>query len=129
MDAPPDTSVMIEPTTEAFSGLPLLRVTGYWQGPTAAERPVRVEVRYDGATATRGDLMPATAADVPPDFVRLNFGTQLPAESPVREIAVVLVFAAGEREIARRPADALNANPPVANLGFVGRAARSEPAH
>jgi glycosyltransferase involved in cell wall biosynthesis len=104
MDAEPSTSVVVERVTESFSGMRLLRVTGYWQARAGTTTPTRVEVRYDGVTATRTELVPATAADVPPGFARFNFGTQLPEEDGTRAIAVVLVYPAGECVVEPRPA-------------------------
>lgn len=104
MDAEPTTSVAVERVTEPFSGMRLVRVGGYWQAPAGTPPPLRAEVRYDGETATRFELVAAAAADVPPGFTRLNFGTQLPEETDVRDISVVLVFASGECVVEPRPA-------------------------
>ncbi len=126
MDAEPSTSVAVERVTEPLSGMSLVRVGGYWQAPSGTLPPARAEVRYDGETATRSELIVATAADVPPGFTRLNFGTQLPVEDDTREIAVVLVFPTGEQVVATRSAESREASsiPPV-QPGFIGRVARS----
>src|SRR5262245_63652720 len=73
MDAAPDITVRVERVTEPFSGMPLLRVTGYWEGKAPAEPSSwAVEVRYDGQTANRCELVPTTAADIPPGKVRFR---------------------------------------------------------
>ena len=102
MDAEVSTSIAVERVTEPFSGMALLRVIGYWQGPESHSKPACVEVHYDDRTATRFNLVPARAADIPAGCLRFNIGTQLPVEAGVREVAVVLVYASSENEIYRR---------------------------
>src|SRR5438045_2564051 len=92
------TSIAVERSTEPFSGMPLLRVTGYVQRPVADPLPCEVSVRFDAAIATRCELTPAAADDIPRGWRRFNFGTQLPIESGVREVSVVL----DEDELYRR---------------------------
>jgi GT2 family glycosyltransferase len=104
MDAVPRTAVTVERMIEPFSGMPHVRVTGYYEAAATVAPPTRVEVRYDGVTATRGEMTPATAADVPSGSTRFNFGTQLPLEPGVEDIAVVLVVAGREELIASRSA-------------------------
>jgi len=124
MDAEPSTSVAVERVTEPFSGMRLVRVTGYWQAATPT--PIRVEVRLDGETVTGCEPVPATAADVPVGQSRVNFGTQFPEETDASTIAVVMVFAAGEQVIASQPVASLDT--PAGQTqqpGFLGRVVRS----
>lgn len=126
MDADARTPIAVERTTEPFSGIPLLRVTGYWQAPAADTPPHAVEVRYDGQTATRCGLTPARAADIPPGHVRLNIGTQLPVEPGVREVAVVLISPDGETLLYRRPLSDVGSEPPAGpSPGFIARTLHS----
>ncbi|HEX4607863.1 MAG TPA: glycosyltransferase [Urbifossiella sp.] len=125
MDAEPSTAADIERVTEPFSGMSLIRVSGYWQAPPVTAPPTRVEVRYDGATATHTELI-VTTAGVPPGFKRYGFGTQLPEETGTREITVVLIFPTGEQTIDARPAASIGAtSAPPPQSGFLGRAAKS----
>jgi glycosyltransferase involved in cell wall biosynthesis/GT2 family glycosyltransferase len=124
MDAEPSSSVAVERVTEPFSGMRLVRVTGYWQA--ASTPPVCVEVRLDGETVTRCEPVPTTAADVPAGCFRFNFGTQFPEEPDARTIAVALVSAAGERVIASRPVASLDAPAEQTRQpGFLGRVVKS----
>jgi glycosyltransferase involved in cell wall biosynthesis/GT2 family glycosyltransferase len=119
MDADEHTPIAVERVTEPLSGMPLFRVTGYWQAPADRPPPIAVEVRYDGQTATRFALTSAQADDIPPGHVRFNIGTQLPVEPSVREVTVVLITADGER--------VLEAGSPALPqpLGFAGRVVRA----
>ncbi|MDB5314041.1 MAG: glycosyl transferase group 1 [Gemmataceae bacterium] len=118
--------ITIERVTEPFSGMALLRVTGFWQAPAARTPPLAVEVRYDDQTVTRCPLSPAHAADVPPGHFRFNIGTQLPVEPGVRDVAVVLVEAAGETVLYRRSLDSVGQELPVSPApGVIGRGLRS----
>ncbi len=124
MDAEPSTFVAVERVTEPFSGMRLVRVTGYWQAATAP--PVRVEVRLDGETVTRCELIPAATADVPAGWRRFNFGTQFPDEPAARTLAVVLVVTSGEEVIDSRPVATLDAPPDATRPpGFFSRVMRS----
>src|SRR5438876_243770 len=102
MDADEYIPLTIERVTEPFSGMTLLRVSGFWQGPATSRLPLSVEVRYDGNTANCCPLAPGQAPGIPPGHIRFNIGTQLPLEAGVREVAVVLVAADGERVLYRR---------------------------
>src|SRR5262249_54438033 len=113
MDAAPDITVRVERVTEPFSGMPLLRVTGYWEGKAPAEPSSwAVEVRYDGQTANRCELVPTTAADIPPGKVRFNFGTQFPVEPSAREVEVVLTTGT-PRLLFKGPLAAVGSAPPA----------------
>jgi glycosyltransferase involved in cell wall biosynthesis/GT2 family glycosyltransferase len=126
MDAEPSSSVTVERVTEPFSGMRLVRVSGYWQAATGTAPPTHIDVRYDGATATRTEPIPATAPDVPLGWTRFNFGTQLPEEGGTHDIHVVAVFPSGEQTIAARSTASLDTPPaPSARLGFLGRTARA----
>src|SRR5262245_4228907 len=150
MDAAPDITVRVEQVTEPFSGMPLVRVTGYWEGEAPAEPPTTqrgspggspsqrhregeapaeppswaVEVRYDGEPANRCELVPATAADIPPGKVRFNFGTQLPVEPTAREIEVVLL-AGAHRLLFKGPLAEIGSDPPAPTASFLSRTLRS----
>lgn len=126
MDAEPSTSVAVERVTEPFSGMRLIRATGYWQASAVTVPPDRVEVRLDGETVTRCELAPASGADVPAASRRLNFGTQFPEEPDARTLTVVIVFATGEAVISDRPVASLDTPPsqPV-QRGFLYRVAAS----
>lgn len=124
MDAEPSTSVAVERVTEPFSGMRLVRVTGYWQAATAP--PDRVEIRLNGETVTRCELVPIVAADVPAGSHRLNFGTQFPEEPDARTVAVVMVFATGEVVISTRAVASLDTPAEQQRLpGFLGRVVAS----
>ena len=126
MDAEVSTSIAVERVTESFSGMALLRVTGYWQGPESYSTPGCVEVHYDDRTATRFNLVPARAADIPAGCIRFNIGTQLPVEPDVREVAVVLVYASDDKEIYRREwKDVGVESATTPPSGFLGRTLRS----
>jgi O-antigen biosynthesis protein len=102
MDAETRTTIAVEHIIEPFSGLALLRATGYWQGPASSSPPRAAEVRFDGVAAIRFELAASSGIDVPPGHVRLNIGTQLPVEVGVREVAVVLLHDSGETNVYRR---------------------------
>jgi glycosyltransferase involved in cell wall biosynthesis/GT2 family glycosyltransferase len=127
MDAAPDITVRVERVTEPFSGMPLVRVIGWWDAPadTTLSR-LAVEVRYDGETANRCDLVPAPSGDVPPGMVRFNFGTQLPEEVGRTSLDVILT---GETEwvIYRRPLNEIGteSSPSAPRGGFLKRTLRS----
>ena len=123
--APPaGPTVRVERDVEPFSGLPLVRVTGFWDLPTGIEPRATVEVRYDGATANAGEFV--RAAGAASGFVRFNYGTQLPLEPTAAEVRVVLVEPAGERVLDVRPLADVGREPPVAPPpGFVHRMLRS----
>ncbi|QDU20718.1 glycosyltransferase [Urbifossiella limnaea] len=119
MDAEPSTSVAVERVTEPFSGMRLVRVTGYWQGATAP--PTHFDVRLDGETVTRCEPVPVTVGGQ----ARVNFGTQFPEESAVT-LAVVAVFAAGEHVLASRPVASLDTVADTPHQpGFLGRVLKS----
>jgi glycosyltransferase involved in cell wall biosynthesis/GT2 family glycosyltransferase len=123
MDAdPPTTAVTLTRATEPFSGMALVRVSGYWQAPAGRTPPAAVEVWYDLGVAIRDRLTPSAAADIPPGHVRHDFGTQLPVESGVREIAVVLVGPAGPQLVYRGPLAAVGAETPPPRAGLLTRA-------
>ena len=113
-------TVRIERVTEPFSEMPLLRVTGWWQGDPAAAPHDTIEVRYDGVTATRCGFIPAEADDIPPGQIRLNFGTQLPVE-PAHTVTVCL----GERILYEQAPAAVGTESPVEPAGFLSRALQS----
>src|SRR5262249_7427772 len=120
------TDIRTERVTEPFSGMPLLRVTGYWQGPRDRTPPFAVEVCYDEQVATRCGLTPADAADVPARQVRLDFGTQLPVEPDVRAVRVRLHRESGVSILLRRELDQIGrAAPARPGPGLVGRAVQS----
>jgi glycosyltransferase involved in cell wall biosynthesis/GT2 family glycosyltransferase len=125
MDAEPRTAIAVERTLEPLSGLPLVRVTGYWEAPDATAPPAAFEVRYDGQAATRGRLVQVQAADVPAGWRRFNIGTQLPVEDGVRELAVVLLLDSSERLLYRRPWSEVGIEPPEQQPGFAQRVLRS----
>jgi glycosyltransferase involved in cell wall biosynthesis/GT2 family glycosyltransferase len=126
MDADEHTTVRVERITEPLSGLPLLRVTGYWEAPVGQDAPLAVEVYYDLQVATRTRFAPAADVDVPQGFVRLNYGTQLPLEPAVQEVAIVLVTASGETVLFQRPlAEVGRAEPAPAPPGLASRVFRS----
>ncbi|MFO0798922.1 MAG: glycosyltransferase [Gemmataceae bacterium] len=119
MDAEPSTSVAVERVTEPFSGMRLVRVTGYWQGASAP--PTHFDVRLDGETVTRCEPVAVTVGGQ----ARVNFGTQFPEEH-AGTLAVVAVFPTGEHALASRPVASLDT---VADTprqpGFLGRVLRS----
>lgn len=121
MDAEPVIVIRAARVTEPFSGMPLLRVTGYWQAPKACPPPRVVEVRYDDQTATRADLAPATAADIPPGHHRFNIGTQLPVEPGVTTVSVCL----DSGECYRIALAAIGHERPAPQPGFLRRALRA----
>jgi glycosyltransferase involved in cell wall biosynthesis len=126
MDADEHTTVRVERINEPLSGMPLLRVTGYWQAPAGQAAPLAVEVYYDLQVATRTHFTPAADVDVPQGFVRLNYGTQLPLEPAVQEVAIVLVTASGETVLFQRPlAEVGREEPSSAPPGLTSRAVRS----
>ncbi|MBX9584381.1 MAG: hypothetical protein K2X87_29120, partial [Gemmataceae bacterium] len=119
MDAdPPTTAVTLSRAIDPFSGMALVRVSGYWQAPAGRTTPAAVEVWYDLGVAIRDRLTPSAAPDVPPGHVRHDFGTQLPVEAGVQEIAVVLVGPAGPQLVYRGPLATVGAEalPPRAGL-------------
>jgi glycosyltransferase involved in cell wall biosynthesis/GT2 family glycosyltransferase len=123
MDA--ETTIAVARTTEPLSGMAILRVTGYWQAPRDMPPPIAVEVRYGGQVAIRADLVSAEADDVPAGCRRFNIGTQLPEESGVGDVSVVLIHAAGEQLVYLRPWDEVGAEAPPPAPGFLQRVARS----
>jgi len=125
MDAEPRTTIHVERIVEPLSGLPLLRVTGIWEAPIAVAPPACVAVRHDGETATRCRLVPAEAEDIPEGWHRFNIGTQLPIEHGVREVAVALIVATGERLLYRRPWSEVGIETPLAAPGFLKRVLHS----
>ncbi|MFO0804828.1 MAG: glycosyltransferase [Gemmataceae bacterium] len=125
MDAEPRTAIAVERTLEPLSGLPLVRVTGYWEAPDAVVSPTGFEVRYGGQVATRGRLVPVQAADVRAGWRRFNIGTQLPVEHGIQELAVVLLFDSSERLLYRRPWGEVGVEPPALQPGFARRVLRS----
>ncbi|MBY0512472.1 MAG: glycosyltransferase, partial [Gemmataceae bacterium] len=123
--APADITVRVERATEPFSGMPLVRVAGWWDAPPGTDAArFAVEVRYDGEAANRCELVPATAADVPPGKVRFNFGTQLPEEPGRTTLEIVLV---GDvvRPLLTTPPAAIGNEPPAPRPGLVRRTLRS----
>lgn len=121
------TPITVERIVEPFSGMHLLRVTGYWQAPATRTPPLAVEVRYDGQTATRCALIPAQADDIPEGHVRFNFGTQLPSEAETQTVAVALVFSTGERLVYQRavPEIGRESAPTPPHTGVLARGLRS----
>lgn len=123
MDAEPRTTIAVERITEPLSGLPLLRVAGFWEGSTAP--PACIAVRFDGQVAIRTRLVPAEAADIPPGRRRFNIGTQLPIERDVKEVAVASVGAEGERLLYRRAWAEVGVEIPPPAAGFLRRVVNS----
>ncbi len=120
------TPITIERATEPFSGMVLLRVTGYWQAPADRTPPHHLEIQFDAATMTRCSLSPAQAVDIPPGHVRFNFGTQFPLEVNARVVQVFLVRETGatrmaQQDIAAIGLDAVATSP----TGVLGRALRA----
>jgi len=126
MDADPITSVAVERVVEPFSGMELLRVTGYWQAAAGRTPPAAVEVRYDARPATRCPFTPATAADTPRGHARFNFGTQLPVEPDVQVVSVAVVGTEGDAVVYQRSLAAVGDDAPAGRAaGVFGRAARA----
>jgi glycosyltransferase involved in cell wall biosynthesis/GT2 family glycosyltransferase len=132
MDADPiahrdeTTDIRIERVIEPFSGMRLLRVTGYWQAPCHRTVPLAIEVRYDDHAATRCGLTPAEADDVPPGQIRFDFGTQLPLEPNARVVRVGLVREAGVSMVLRRELDRIGHDEPASPVpGLLGRTVQS----
>jgi glycosyltransferase involved in cell wall biosynthesis/GT2 family glycosyltransferase len=123
--APPaGPAVRLERDVEPFSGLPLLRATGFWDWPAGAEPRAAVEVRYDGVTANACEFVRGDGAA--PGFVRFNYGTQFPLEANVSAIQVVLVEPSGERVLDSRPLAEVGREAPAAPPpGLVRRTLRS----
>jgi len=127
MNAVPDITVRVERTIEALSGMPLFRVTGYWDAPVDnAVSQHAIEVRYDGEAANRCGFVRAVADDVPAGRVRFNFGTQFPIEANRAKLEVLLI-GDGERLLfTHSVCDIGNDAPPAtARDGFVSRTLRS----
>lgn len=121
MDAEPRVDLEVERITEPLSGLPLVRVTGYWEAEAWIPPPVCIAIRYDGEIASLSPLVPAEPTDVPAGMNRFNIGTQLPVEPGVRELAVVLILANGERLLYRRAWEEVGIQTPTPSPGFFRR--------
>lgn len=118
MDADPlAITVRVERVTEPFSGLPLLRVSGFWRGEAGAEPPAAVEVWYDDQVATRCGLTPAGD--------HFDFGTQLPVEPNTAVVQVVLCRSAGDRVVYEKELAAIGTEPAPPAPGFVARTLHS----
>ena len=130
MDADPlsadDFVVYLEKVTEPYTGTMLLGLGGY--APIASE-PLRIEVRYDGETASIARM---TIVD---SESRVHFTTQLPFEPHVIRICVVACDSVGElvlrdvsaNEIRRREETIAFASNGIASqlLGIVKRGGKS----
>jgi glycosyltransferase involved in cell wall biosynthesis/GT2 family glycosyltransferase len=119
------TSIAVERTTEPFSGMPVLRVTGFRQGPIAQTMPTRVEVHYDSRVATRCELIAVADCKIPPGHERFNFGTQIPIENGIREVVVVLTDGLNSEEIYRREWHCVGVEVPLKQPSLVQRILRS----
>ncbi|MBX9622369.1 MAG: glycosyltransferase [Gemmataceae bacterium] len=119
--APPTAAVSVTRATEPFSGMPLFRVAGYWQAPAGRTPPHEVEVWYDLHVATRCGLTRSDAADIPPGYARYDFGTQLPVEPGIDEVAVVV----GAEVLYRSAAGSIADPAPPPQPSRLGRAVRS----
>ncbi len=125
MDAETRTTIAVERIIEPFSGLAILRVSGYWQAPTSRRAPDRIDVRYDERVAVHCRLAIAEAADIPLGYTRLNFGTQLPTEAGVREVSIVVIERERKVVIYRRPWSGVGIEPAVASPSFASRVLQS----
>jgi glycosyltransferase involved in cell wall biosynthesis/GT2 family glycosyltransferase len=125
MDAVGDVTLYVERIAEPHTGLPLLGVGGYCP---RAHTATRIDVRYDGETAT-------VAVPTPSDEHRSYFSTQLPIEANVRRVQVAHCRPDGETILFDEPLDSVGqrAEPDATAehgvktklLGVVGRGARS----
>jgi glycosyltransferase involved in cell wall biosynthesis len=79
--------LFIERFIEPYTAMPLLGVGGF-----CADRPLRVEVRYDGVAAT---VIAPTDAPTGSPFPH-HFSAHLPVESDVVRVTVVAVFESNE---------------------------------
>ncbi len=103
--------VRVDRVVEPLSGLPLLQVSVSWDAPAPAAG-LSLEVRYDGATASRWPVGPVAADDVPPGCVRLGAGLQLPHEPNVSRVDVAVVSPQSEVIVYRGPGFRAGADTP-----------------
>lgn len=125
MDAAPDFTIRVERVPEAYSGMKLVRIAGWWDAASDTAG-AHVEVRYDGQPATQCELILAPAAEVPSGKYRFNFGTQLPEESDGTLLEVV-VMDGTERTLYRKPLSKIGTEPTATDKpnGFLSRTLRA----
>ncbi len=94
-----DFVVYLEKVTEPYTGMMLLGLGGYAPITSITSEPLRIEVRYDGETASVARM---TVID---SESRVHFTTQLPFEAHVSRICVVACDSVGELVLCDVPAN------------------------